>query len=153
MSNENIDFAGDFVLPEIVLHNHKNKGRVQDGNKLGVDIKHMVQEFNIFESMFSGAITGSMVLADTTNLIGTLPIQGTERLSFKLSTPGQPTIDCTDESGHPMHIYKLTDKQQAKDGMQVYVLHFCSREFLRNLRTRLVRHIVADLTDGKFDYE
>ena len=137
MSNENIDFAGDFVLPEIVLHNHKNKGRVQDGDKLGVDIKHMVQEFNIFESMFSGAITGSMVLADTTNLIGTLPIQGTERLSFKLSTPGQPTIDCTDESGHPMHIYKLTDKQQAKDGMQVYVLHFCSREFLRNLRTKV----------------
>ena len=137
MANENIDFAGDFVLPEIVLHNHKNKGRVQDGNKLGVDIKHMVQEFNIFESMFSGAITGSMVLADTTNLIGTLPIQGTERLSFKLSTPGQPTIDCTDESGHPMHIYKLTDKQQAKDGMQVYILHFCSREFLRNLRTKV----------------
>ena len=66
MANENIDFAGDFVLPEIVLHNHKNKGRVQDGDKLGVDIKHMVQEFNIFESMFSGAITGSMVLADTT---------------------------------------------------------------------------------------
>ena len=48
MANQNIDFAGDFVLPEIVLHNHKNKGRVQDGDKLGVDIKHMVQEFNIF---------------------------------------------------------------------------------------------------------
>ena len=138
MADENIEFAGDFNLPSIVLHNYKNKGRpVDGGNKRGVDIKHMVQEFNIFESMFSGAITGSMVLADATNLIGNLPIQGTERLTFKLATKGMPTIDCSDETGHPMHIYKLSDKQQAKDGMQIYVLHFCSREFLRNLRTKV----------------
>ena len=138
MAEENIEFAGDFNLPSIVLHNYKNKGRpVDGGNKRGVDIKHMVQEFNIFESMFSGAITGSMVLADSTNLIGNLPIQGTERLTFKLATKGMPVIDCSDETGHPMHIYKLSDKQQAKDGMQVYVLHFCSREFLRNLRTKV----------------
>ena len=91
MAEENIEFAGDFNLPSIVLHNYKNKGRpVDGGNKRGVDIKHMVQEFNIFESMFSGAITGSMVLADSTNLIGNLPIQGTERLTFKLATKGMP---------------------------------------------------------------
>ena len=138
MAEENIEFAGDFNLPSIVLHNYKNKGRpVDGGNKRGVDIKHMVQEFNIFVSMFSGAITGSMVLADSTNLIGNLPIQGTERLTFKLATKGMPIIDCSDETGHPMHIYKLSDKQQAKDGMQIYVLHFCSREFLRNLRTKV----------------
>ena len=138
MAEENIEFAGDFNLPSIVLHNYKNKGRpVDGGNKRGVDIKHMVQEFNIHESMFSGAITGSLVIADATNLIGNLPIQGTERLTFKLSTKGMPVIDCSDETGHPMHIYKLSDKQQAKDGMQVYVLHFCSREFLRNLRTKV----------------
>ena len=137
MANEHIEFAGDFHLPSIVLHNHRNKGRVEDGgNKSGVDIKSMVQEFNIFEDMYRGSLMGSMVIADATNLIGNLPIQGTERLSFKLSTPGMPAIDCTDESGHPMHIYKLTDKQQASDGLQIYVLHFCSREFLRNLRTK-----------------
>ena len=137
MANEHIEFAGDFHLPSIVLHNHRNKGRVEDGgNKSGVDIKSMVQELNIFEDMYKGSLMGSMVIADATNLIGNLPIQGTERLSFKLTTPGMPAIDCTDESGHPMHIYKLTDKQQASDGLQIYVLHFCSREFLRNLRTK-----------------
>jgi len=135
--NQNIDFAGDFNLSSIVLHSHLNKGRLADGgNKVGVDIKDMVQEFNIYENMFKGAITGSLVVADATNLIGSLPIQGTERLSFKLSTPGMPDIDCSPESGHPMHIYKLTDKKQSSDGLQIYVLHFCSREFLRNLRTK-----------------
>jgi hypothetical protein len=97
-------------------------------------------EFNIYEGIYKTAITGSIVVTDTINLIGRLPIQGTERLSFKLTTPGSHKdahiIDCTERSGHPMHIYKLTDKQQASDGLQIYVLHFCSREFLRNLRTK-----------------
>ena len=145
MANQHIEFAGDFNLSSIVLHNHKNKGRVQDGNKQGVDIKDMVQEFNIYENMYKGAMTGSLVIADATNLIGNLPIQGTERLTFKLSSPGQPSIDCSDETGHPMHIYKLTDKQQVNDGMQIYVLHFCSREFLRNLRTKVSKAYTGTL--------
>ena len=130
-----IEYAGDFELPDLVLHNHENKGLY--GDKAGENIKALVQEFNIYESMFKGAITGSLVITDAINLIGNLPIQGTERLSFKLSTPGMPAIDCTDESGHPMHIYKLTNKSQATEGIQVYTLHFCSREFLRNLRTKV----------------
>ena len=146
MAKKDIEFAGDFDLPSIVLHNHKNKGRPVDGNKTGVDIKQMVQEFNIYENMYKGAITGSLVISDAVNLIGNLPIQGTERLTFKLATPGQDPIDCTDETGNPMYIYKLTDKQQHNDGMQIYVLHFCSREFLRNLRTK-----VSKAYSGTFD--
>ena len=146
MAKTDIEFAGDFDLPSIVLHNHKNKGRPVDGNKTGVDIKQMVQEFNIYENMYKGAMTGSLVISDAVNLIGNLPIQGTERLTFKLATPGQDPIDCSDETGNPMYIYKLTDKQQHNDGMQIYVLHFCSREFLRNLRTK-----VSKAYSGTFD--
>ena len=101
MAKKDIEFAGDFDLPSIVLHNHKNKGRPVDGNKTGVDIKQMVQEFNIYENMYKGAITGSLVISDAVNLIGNLPIQGTERLTFKLATPGQDPIACTDETGNP----------------------------------------------------
>ena len=139
VGGSHIEFAGDYKLPSIVLHNHQNEG-VSKQTK-GTDIKHLVVEMNIYESLFSNVITGSLVIADTLNLIANLPIQGTERLSFKLSTPGahkaSHIVDCTEESGHPMYIYKLTDRQQAVDGMQVYTLHFCSREFLRNLRTKV----------------
>ena len=43
-------------------------------------------EFNIYESVFDACVTGSLVIVDTQNLIANLPIQGTERLSFKLTT-------------------------------------------------------------------
>ena len=127
-----VDFAGDFNLTSIHLHNHKGES---------IDIKRLVQEFNIYESIYTHTVTGTAVITDAIDLIGNGPIQGTERLSFKLSTPGvhdsDSIIDCTEETGHPMHIYKLTSRQQVKDGMIMYVLHFASREFLRNIRTRV----------------
>jgi len=125
---EHIEFAGDFKLDSIIIHNHDDT--------LAVDIKRLVVEFNIYESMFSNALTGTLVIADSTNLINKLPVQGTERLTFKLSTPGSPGIDCT-EPGHAMHVYAVSDKQQSSDGQEVYTLHFASREFLRNIRTRV----------------
>jgi hypothetical protein len=126
---EHIEFAGDFRLENITIHNHEDN--------LAVDIKGLVVEFNIYESIFANALTGSLVISDSTGLIGKLPVQGTERLTFKLSTPGSLTIDCTEESGHPMHVYAVSDKQQDGDTKEIYTLHFASREFLRNIRTRV----------------
>ena len=135
---EHIEFAGDFKLDNIVIHNHDDT--------LAVDIKGLVVEFNIYESMFSNALTGSLVISDSTNLISKLPIQGTERLTFKLRTPGSSNIDCTEESGHPMHVFSVTDKQQDGDTKEIYTLHFASREFLRNIRTR-----VSQAYSGRMD--
>ena len=127
---EHIEFAGDFKLDNIVIHNHDDTQ--------AVDIKRLVVEFNLYENMFAGAMSGSLVIADSTGLISKLPVQGTERLTFKLSTPGSKLkIDCTEESGHPMHVFAVSDKQQASDGQEVYIIRFASREFLRNIRTRV----------------
>jgi len=128
MAKEHIEFAGDFRLSNIVIHNH-------DGT-LAVDIKRIVVEFNIYESIFNNSLTGSLVISDSTSLISKLPVQGTEIITFKLSTPGSPVIDCS-KPGKAMHVYAVSDKQQSGDGSEVYTLHFASREFLRNIRTRV----------------
>ena len=143
---DNIEFAGDYRLSNIVIHNHEGEGF--SSNERGVDIKALVQEFNLYESIYKTAMTGSVVVVDTINLIGRLPIQGTERISFKLTTPGTTDgmIDCSERSGHPMHVYKLTNKQQVSEGTQIYTLHFCSREFLRDLRTK-----VSQSYNGRYD--
>jgi hypothetical protein len=141
-----IEFAGDYRLSNIVIHNHKGEGF--EPSEQGVDIKNLVQEFNLYEGIYKTAMTGSVVVVDSINLIGRLPIQGTERISFKLTTPGTTDgmIDCSERSGHPMHIYKLTNKQQVSEGTQIYTLHFASREFLRNLRTK-----VSQSFSGRYD--
>jgi len=137
--DDNIKFAGDYNMSEIILHNHANSGFTSEED--GVNIQKLVVEMNIYESINKNSVSGTLVIVDSVNLIGNLPIQGTERLSFKLATPGthefDTIVDCSEETGHPMHIYKLTNKKQLNEGTCSYVLHFCSREFLRNLRTRV----------------
>jgi len=137
--SDDIKFAGDYNLPSIHIHSHSNTGFTNEED--GVNIQSLVAEMNIFEGINKNSVTGTLVILDSINLIGNLPIQGTERLSFKLSTPGAHEfghiIDCSEETGHPMHVYKLTDKKQLNEGTCSYVLHFCSREFLRNLRTKV----------------
>ena len=107
------------ITYQIVLHNHEGEGLTPD--KLGHDIKAITQELNIYESIYKSAVTGSIVINDATNIIGTLPIQGTETLSFKLSTPNPDMqsgiLDASQKTGHPFHIYKLADKQQLSEGM------------------------------------
>lgn len=138
---DNIEFAGDYDLKNIFLHNHF--GEV-------IDIKNLVQELNIYESIYKNALTGSVVIIDAQNLIAKLEIQGTERISFTLKTPGaideRSIINASESTGHPFHVYKITDRKQVAPGTLLYTLHFGSREFMRNLRTK-----VSQAYDGRLD--
>ena len=112
---DNLEFAGDYHLPYVHLINHSGEGI--DSSTHGENITALVIELNIYESIFSSSVTGNIVIADTQNLISKLPIQGTERLSFRLTTKlddDTPTtvINCTESNGTAMHIYAITDKQQ-----------------------------------------
>ena len=136
---DTIQFAGDYNLDGIILHNHQNEGLIDTHG--GVDIQKLVVELNIYEGIDKSSVTGTMVIADSINLINNLPIQGTERVSFKLATPGahevDHIVDFSEATGHPMHIYKLTDKRQINESTVAYTLHFCSREMVRNTRTKV----------------
>jgi len=140
-NQDHIEFAGDYNLDHVFLHNHM--GDV-------VDIKKLMVELNVYESIYKNALTGSIVIADAQNLIAKLEINGTERISFKLKTPGsvdkRSMIDASVETGHPFHVYKITDRRQLKPGTLLYTLHFASREFMRNLRTK-----VSQAYTGRYD--
>ena len=126
-----IEFAGDYDLNHVFLHNHL---------KEITDIKAMMVELNVYESIFNNSLTGSIIITDAQNLIAKLELNGTERISFKLSTPGvdkRGGIDASIETGHPFYVYKITDRRQIAPGTNLYTLHFASREFMRNLRTKV----------------
>ena len=140
-NQDHIEFAGDYNLNHVFLHDHMGDM---------TDIKKMMVELNVYESIYKNALTGSIVVADAQNLISKLEINGTERISFKLSTPGamdkRSMIDASVDTGHPFHVYKITDRRQLKPGTLIYTLHFASREFMRNLRTK-----VSQAYTGRYD--
>jgi len=125
-----IRYAGDYSAEEIViLGTHGSKER-------NIDITALVTELNVYESIYKQSLTGSVVLLDAVGIISQIPLTGNERISFKMSTT-KGTIDASADTGHPMYIYKLTDRQKVSEGVEQYVLHFCSREMLRSIRTRV----------------
>ena len=136
------EFAGDYVLKQVVLINHVGKK---------VDVKHIMLELNIYESIYKNAVTGSIVIADEGNQIARMSIQGLERIAFHLKTPGvaygkEDVVDASEETGEPYHIYNISDRKQLNRGVMSYTLHFASREFMRNIRTK-----VSQAYDGKYD--
>ena len=136
------EFAGDYVLKSVVLMNHVG---------FKVDVKHIMLELNIYESIYNNAVTGSIVIADEGNQIARMSIQGLERIAFHLKTPGvaygkEDVVDASEETGEPYHIYKISDRKQINRGVMTYTLHFASREFMRNIRTK-----VSQAYDGKYD--
>ena len=152
-STHHLEFAGDYHLPAVHLINHTGEGMSDTTH--GENINHMIIEFNIYESIFSSSVTGSLVIVDTQNLIAKLPIQGTERLSFILSTKlsgdvvggSNTVINCLESNGTAMHVFAITDKKQLEnDTSMSYTIHFASREFVRNLRTR-----VSESFSGRMD--
>ena len=136
------EFAGDYNLDSINLIGN-------DGNV--IDIKRMVNELNIYESIYSNSITGDVVISDTLNTISNLPLQGTERLAFKLSTPGaggSGIVDASIKTGAPFYIYKLSNREQISEGITKYILHFCSRGMVRNTRTRVSQAYTGPLHEA-----
>ena len=141
-NKEKPEYAGDYVLERVILTNHVG---------FKVDIKHIMLELNIYESIYKNAVTGTIVIADEGNQIARMSIQGLERIAFHLKTPGvaygrEDVIDASEETGEPYHIYKITDRKQPSRGFLTYTLHFASREFMRNIRTK-----VSQAYDGKYD--
>ena len=152
-TDELLEVGGDYILRNLILHNYY-------GEK--TNILPIVQELNIYESIFNNAITGTLVIGDTKNQIARLRLQGLERISFKVTTPGQTglkdSIDFSEETGDPLHVYKITDRRMVNQNLMTYKIHFASREFMRNTRLKVSQsftgtldQMVSDITKDYLD--
>jgi len=140
-----LDFPSDYNLDKIFLIN-----ALGDPLELKMGI---ITELNIYEDINANAVTGSMHIFDANNIISNAKLHGNERLTFKLSTPGtsgkrEDTVDATQETGYPFHIYALTDRKILSDTTMTYTLHFCSKELLRNVRTRVSKAYNGGLAES-----
>lgn len=122
---------GNFELTDILLTSYKSGNN--DNTPTKIDIKKLALEVNIYESIFNKTLTGNIVVADANNIISQYPLTGFERIEFKLRSPGiNRVFDFSEKSGHPMYIYKVSDRNELSPRSQVYVIHFCSKESIRN---------------------
>jgi hypothetical protein len=93
-----------------------------DGKSLFV--QDYLVELNIFEDIFANFLTGKLILSDSANMIGTLPVKGVETLLVDIVTP---TMNKSIKKA--FQIYGVANRTFTRDqNTQVYELSFCSKE-------------------------
>ena len=119
-------FPGDFSLLEVSLYS------IDESQK--IDIKPLVLEINIYESIFSSALQAEFAIQDIgENLISSLPIVGQERIELYISS---------DKKYYRLNfsVYKI-DGRTMQENNQVYEMRCVSIEALRNENFRICERI------------
>jgi hypothetical protein len=117
-------------------------------NDASIDIKNQVIGVQIFEDMFSPFITGSLIIKDSQDLIGTLPMAGMEYLDLKIFTP---TLDSSLKDRGIIqgnfYIYKISDREYLAEKSVVYQIHFISAEALTDMNVKMSRPFEGKISD------
>lgn len=118
--------AGDYRLREIIIKSSQN---------VELDFRDLVMELNIYESIYSNSMYGTVVIRDSANHVEHLPIIGQEEINFLLETPGfYDQINFREFRGR---IYKIDKQTRSLEREQTYLLHFTTRESIDNSRIRI----------------
>jgi hypothetical protein len=138
INTDELKSAGQYSLSDVTLVSYQSAAG--SSNSKRISIRSLVAEINIYESLNSKCLSGNIVVTDAQNIPNHLPLTGLERVEFKLFTPGTSrAFDFTSETGHPMYVYKISDRIGLNPRTQGYILHFCSREMITNEQVRIQR--------------
>jgi hypothetical protein len=118
MTQEILQAPGQIELNEITLVSF-NKG-------LSISLLDYFVEINLYESIFSPVVTGSIMLSDSRNLTSLFPLVGDEYLFINVKTP---SLTDTYSIYKTFRIFSLENKNYVKDGSIVlYELGIMSSE-------------------------
>ena len=138
INTDELKSAGQYSLSDVTLVSYQSAAGSSNSKK--ISIRSLVAEINIYESLDSKCLSGNIVVTDAQNIPNHLPLTGLERVEFKLFTPGTSrAFDFTPETGHPMYVYKISNRVGLNPRTQGYILHFCSREMITNEQVRIQR--------------
>lgn len=125
-----LNAPGDVIINQLLLNTI--------ASDTPLDLKPFLMELHIHEDIFSPTLQGSLVIRDSLNLIGRLPIVGDEVLTIDVQTPwGQlggydsnniGKFDPINKIQKSFSVYAIKDRKLNNDREQYYQLFFCSLE-------------------------
>jgi len=121
---------GDVVINQLLLNTISSD--------TPLDLKPFLMEFHLYEDIFSPTLSGSVIIRDSLNLIGKLPIVGDEVLTVDIQTPWGELggydannigkFDPINKIQKSFSVYAIKDRKLNNDREQYYQLFFCSLE-------------------------
>ena len=123
--------TNDFVAGDYILENVTIVGQ----NLPMIDVKKLMLELNIYESINSPHMSGDLTIRDTMNHRSNMSMTGQEEIEFVLSTNDESEeIDFKTVRGR---IYRISNVVSTSPTEQVYTLHFVTMDAMRNTQKRV----------------
>lgn len=100
-----------------------------------LNIKAMMNELSYFEDIFRGAITGHVLITDSTSLIDKIGMTGNEFLKLKF----RKSKHSKDSSGIEkiFRIMRVGERERLNHDTEMYSIHFCSEELFLSEQTKI----------------
>jgi hypothetical protein len=90
-----------------------------------LDVRNVFQEINLYDSIFTPCISGSIIITDSIGLINRLAFDGNESIVIEI---GKDESNIKFSKGFRIH--KLTDRKYINQSTEAFVLHFTSDQFI-----------------------
>lgn len=89
------------------------------------DLKTFVVNLSIFEDIFSNVLTGSAIITDNLNLVGSIPMIGREIINVRVRIPGFENS----QINRAFYVYSIQNRAAtSQDRQQTYEIHFIALE-------------------------
>ena len=114
-----------------------------------IDLKTTIMGLTLFEDISSLTVSGTIVVADSVNMVSHGPVLGQEYLYLKIHTPtfteaGSGVIDF---SKNVFLVHSVAAREKMTNGTQVYSLNFVSQELIKNQRLKVMQSLTASWSD------
>lgn len=108
-----------------------------------IDVKNIFQELNIYDSIFMSAISGNIILSDAVGIIKNLLFDGSEVLLVEIGKDRDSIL-----FKKSFRIYKLSDRKNANQKAEIFILNFVSDEFVNSSQIK-VNQSFTDFTNSE----
>ena len=115
----------------------------------GFDIRDLMIECVLNESISTNFLMGHLVIADSISLLENAKIFGQESLRLRFKQPAGINDEVEEEDliDHVFRIYKVANISRADETTQVIQLFFTSNEFIESRRVRVSQAFRGSMTD------
>jgi hypothetical protein len=109
-----------------------------------INITGVYQELNIFDSIFMPCMKGDILIQDAIGLSSKLLLDGSEYLSVEI---GKADENSGTSFKRTFRVYKLTNRKNANQNSEMYILHFTSEEMVYSMQQKINQSFTGIYSD------
>ena len=111
------------------------------------DISTIFEELNIFDSILTPCMSGTIVILDSIGLSRKLVLDGSEYLDVSISKDKEPSDNSKTNITRTFRIFKQTNRISVNQTTEKYVLHFVSEEMIFSEQQKIAQAYTGNYSD------